>query len=814
MTVFTIIFYLLQVLICFKPSARRIIFPVMLFASLTNASDWFTFDFGEEINQELHHLVNPSLLDSILNPLINKNCYVILRNHLNTDLILSNIPTLSMNWILTDYTEFLKKGKLFGETAWISSKTAHNYHDKSDNLNMTTDSCNSRFFIMKPLTEEFCLHADPCAKLRRQRWALDGRPGNCNIQIDFILPATWLVHLYWQPLSEYTTSNWEPTMPQIHLLLRITQETSTLNNDLLRNWNKWKQCKNLWKEASMVINYVVHIKVGTQATYEIYKVEFDQDKMSSHVILPAEWNKLKGTKLKDFDLANRDFHKWDMSSSKSPGFENTRISPFLSECVIDVSHRSYLEGESGIETRTGKMDRANAHILQLIMGNFSYIDQYGYLCIHSGKYDSSYYTLASPATYFHIETFNERKNRTTIPSMVISNPLLNIRFVVCGDRGKSSHAFHQLTNAFEIGSWLGIIIALLAGAYCLSCLRRDTISNPISVTVLEIFKVIVEQGNPFEQIAAINATLKYIIISILLTGIVLSNSYKNTNVYNMVQPRLPLRYQTIEQLLQGNFQFYSRLAMVIYRVKYKYGPRYSVGKSREWQTRYFVTHVHEYHRTLDSKISELDIQISYNLEFHPEEYIDWTKYTYRKKSTKDPGSVNEHPAVPEKLLSQLSNVKRSGLRIGMPKSEALKSKYTKWEEWCLLSELRKCTRMVVFLPEVVAKIYKMLFQATSNDRLDIGTEVIKRNMTGISFKGMIKRSTQARHRAIQQAGILMRWEKLYRFDLNKEASNDRNQVTPAKLSGHILVIFTVFFVGNILSIVAYCTELCLLFQID
>lgn len=41
-------------------------------------------------------------------------------------------------------------------------------------------------------------------------------------------------------------------------------------------------------------------------------------------------------------------------------------------------------------------------------------------------------------------------------------------------------------------------------------------------------------------------------------GIVLSNAYKNSNVYNMVTPRQPVLYKKFRELLEDKFQVYTR----------------------------------------------------------------------------------------------------------------------------------------------------------------------------------------------------------------------------------------------------------------
>lgn len=48
----------------------------------------------------------------------------------------------------------------------------------------------------------------------------------------------------------------------------------------------------------------------------------------------------------------------------------------------------------------------------------------------------------------------------------------------------------------------------------------------------------------------------------LLAGIILSNAYKNTNVYNMVIPRKTILYKEFAELVYGGFTLYTRSHLI------------------------------------------------------------------------------------------------------------------------------------------------------------------------------------------------------------------------------------------------------------
>lgn len=56
---------------------------------------------------------------------------------------------------------------------------------------------------------------------------------------------------------------------------------------------------------------------------------------------------------------------------------------------------------------------------------------------------------------------------------------------------------------------------------------------------------------------------------ILLVGTILSNAYKNDNVYNMVVPRKPVLYSEFSELVRDNFKIYTKSFKVNFEQSFK-----------------------------------------------------------------------------------------------------------------------------------------------------------------------------------------------------------------------------------------------------
>lgn len=104
--------------------------------------------------------------------------------------------------------------------------------------------------------------------------------------------------------------------------------------------------------------------------------------------------------------------------------------------------------------------------------------------------------------------------------------------------------FQELTMIFWI--WMLIVIFLVAVAVPLYC--QHEVLN-FTGHVLSLVKVILEQGDPFQNTIIEEARLWSVTGSFLLMGIVLSNAYKSTSVYNIIIPHMPVPYQNFSELI-------------------------------------------------------------------------------------------------------------------------------------------------------------------------------------------------------------------------------------------------------------------------
>lgn len=102
--------------------------------------------------------------------------------------------------------------------------------------------------------------------------------------------------------------------------------------------------------------------------------------------------------------------------------------------------------------------------------------------------------------------------------------------------------------------WLIIFFSLASIVIIMKRFSKD-IKLEISQASISVLRGILEQGDKILE----RRELRKVTALFILMGVVLSNGYKNSNVYNMVSPRKPLPYEHIRELFRDNFTLYSIL---------------------------------------------------------------------------------------------------------------------------------------------------------------------------------------------------------------------------------------------------------------
>lgn len=765
-------------------------FPVMVILLLMSNStlqlNVHTFD---DVLQGLKQTPHPKVLETVFAPFSNKHCYAIVRNHLNADLVHSTIPSINQRFIPKLGIVRFDLGAFYVLTEWIPVNSGYKHVNAVSHSANTTTGCNSMYFVAT--VPVYSNQIQPCISIQNNIWGLSGRPGNCKIIIDFLMPSFMTKNNRYYPLSEKISSHWAPSLPQIEILFPILRANSNRNNSLIADWVRVKQ-STPEQRPTIHVNYVIYIPVNETQVLEVFKVRFvvSEQVFKNEKIILSAWSSLKTTAMKDLDIESEmQLHHWYLGESTyglvgDQQIPKTRIPTSLFFCSADLSPNTLLGGEFANQKRVFMMDTAHAHIVQLLMGNFSY-----YPCFTQEEESPSYV-----ASNIYIYPYDENGNLSILPLLILNNSLLNFRFIVSTDRGSQQHEFYQLTNAFEFQAWLLILVTLFAATVGLSQLQNMFKYHKFADSVVQMYSMIVEQGTPFPTRITTSWRNRFLLVCVLLAGIVLSNAYKNVNVYKMTQARSPLKYQLLEELMNDSFILCSRIGIAQFYVKHWRSKDF---KYHEWRTAYATPT--GFHGSPSGLLTLFGFEISayYQLEF----------------TFDDPQETNFNlPIVP--IMPHAESIRMLVASLGittetryLPKNWQIRMTYRSMEDRALLGTLRSNSKVAVLMPEVLAIKYKKMFRVNRWERLDMGREILKTSPSAIRYGGAIKRSNLERIHTIQESGMLQKWESLYSFDVNKEAATEREDVFAANLQGNILIIFVLLFVGIQVAILFFCIEI-------
>lgn len=106
--------------------------------------------------------------------------------------------------------------------------------------------------------------------------------------------------------------------------------------------------------------------------------------------------------------------------------------------------------------------------------------------------------------------------------------------------------------------WILIIVSLTNVTPCVPAVVSGKEVQGLTDTGFRCLKVLLEQGSPFPNQITRFQHLRLLTGAYILGCIVISNGYKNTNIYTMIILREPLKHESFHELVDANFMIYTR----------------------------------------------------------------------------------------------------------------------------------------------------------------------------------------------------------------------------------------------------------------
>lgn len=407
--------------------------------------------------------------------------------------------------------------------------------------------------------------------------------------------------------------------------------------------------------------------------------------------------------------------------------------------------------------------------------------------------------------YFHVwlEFVPFVRKLRTFPYFV-QDELSTMRFISCGERGLTSLPFEELTNVFDKWIWLSIFISMISVTIALSS-QFETKTERWSKFMVSV-KVLLEQGNPFQDSVTNDARMRWIAGFFLMMGIVLSNSYKNTNVHNMIAPRKPIPYEYFKELIQDNFSVFTRVELV--RISDQVEDE-EIPKWIKFMSRFFtesgpidVLERDEYALLIISEVATVvsSLKDAYNRLYSWDN--DGKKFAFGNSSLIRSGIQNKSEFIIS-VSGELEDVVTAehpqidNYNISSREQALLKSfkDFKKIEETLLLNALRRCDKISLVLPEHLCYTYLRNVSTGKSrpaSKVFVGKESFRDVEWLFELNGNLPADIFKRIKGIHEAGL---WERWLRIVKRKEVVRRFFKVVAATMDGNIILIFALWMIG-------------------
>lgn len=649
-----------------------------------------------------------------------------------------------------------------------------------------------------------------CIGLIFSEMVVSSKPWNCELHAHisppinlFVPPAAsgnYIKHkgLLYPPIWIFQKSDMyrypmPSTIPEYILLVSYQTVSTQLSDEILFVW-----AKNV---VESFLNYEAFHKLDATNIRILYLRAFKSNLVpdSANVIPPTLFELVVCYSCSSRQNHNASLMKLEIKMENQIHFVNERVISRQSSSRTTSLKISQLDFLSGVEERYmltgfkycpvkrlqklygGVKDFPVLFLVDLwltILGNHSYTvyeDGFGVKSCRNGKRQPQFgetdYIL--DLTVF---TDNAIEQVGDPYPMVLSDSQFGMHFVTCGSAELALPVFEELLSSFDKYTWLLILLSVssfflmsLANLPCYSI--KHALEN-----LLDIFAILVEKPSftitKFKETHPATA-----IIFCAAMGVVISNGYRNTNVYKMAQPRIrhPLDY--LSQLIERNYNIYSPALQISVNNTYNLvHPNHLIELSNYSNGVYFYSDIY-----IRSELSNI-------------------RHGNHSKLLEHSKIYPEGRALFDDFLHTYSDV---GVVTWY---HHLKQQFLESQEEKMWKELCGCNKTAFILPQYkcAAALVAVEKACPGNLPVTVGINPLSNSLLIFTLTGILPPHI-IRHLKLSKESGVLEWitsvmEIYFDFSLSEKP-------TATKLQGNVIVIFTLFLAGVLLSIVTLVLEI-------
>lgn len=472
--------------------------------------------------------------------------------------------------------------------------------------------------------------------------------------------------------------------------------------------------------------------------------------------------------------------------------------------ILEYCGRTKIQSTSLVE----RVAHGYAHIWLRIMGNYTVS---GILTTCSATQDFpnlKQWNISRTPIAFH---FGPYPKSLLIFPYFANDHVSHVNFLSCG-KGKYGHLpFEELINAYDAWVWLSIIVSTLAVASSLK-VSQDS-RKQVAEIWMGTINIFLEQGDRLAE----TKTMRIIVGIYLLMGIVLSNGYKNTNVYNMISHRKPIPYEYFEQLMRDNFSIYTRITAL------------DIGIPNSWNNTVLLEgldagcgsfHMVYHDNLMIILISEIADIMNRLWQALAETTIWLDGNTYVKSVqnfTMDKIEVRTHSKVVSNMQQMAESVHQHALQFFQEGNVTIETfanltsvelgRIVEVDGESLRHELQGCSNVAVILPDHVCHEYFRSLKMENRENMFVGKESYSEVNWMFTLEGVLPPFLPSRIKSAHETGLWERWKPAW---VTTAGMYGKGPV-PANLAGNVVIIFIIWVTGQVLASLSFmCEGMCFL----
>lgn len=726
-------------------------------------------------------------LNNYLIPLGNQNCFVVLNNFENVDLPKFSHPVMISSSELFVHINNTHYGNQVSEFFWLPPSLHYKVASGTDSCQMSKFLVHNTFYAV-------------CLKINLNHYAPFIKPWNCEAYFDLFPNLPYFYSVWGPPYSskrfyKFTSINtvFPSSMPVTNIIVGVESIQTHL-----RSFQSMMYAAML--ENSMhtyeTFFYAVAQRVDSNKLIFLPSGYIQELKLvtMSHKGYLSDTEIL--VKVSDFALSSEALNSLTRWTSASPSNEilawkldNDYLGSrqqMLCQSLLLCTNPLEITG-----TPQDRLIQLNANVWFSIFQNYSIRISDDLSCIN-GKLLRTIKDKSTEREFFYlIWTYMELfLTAFSIYAVKYQDDINNLRFISCGKTTKESLLFGELINIYDYWVW-GFIVASAFGISITFTKAGDRAT--FFIQNLDTLQILVGQGG-FRNRIMKRTCLTFAAAAFLFMSMIISEGYKNSNLYNIISPRKSIPKESFQEIVKDNFTVYTTSNTLEFRM-----PEYE-------NAEIFVDEV----MNVDHSIASEAVYVASEVLKLEEKYKYQIKYkrlleAHSKLIPPLAAKMNETVVSNSNWFQDNYSEEDPDLNI-TSRLRNLEESVKAWEKNTIFSFLKDCDRVALILPYHMCTNYAKKLSFSDEKHVSVGKEIYQTASSGVTLVGLIPLYIVRRIQGIEMAGIWDWHSYVVQIGPEFKSGSEPDRPTKATMKGNVLVVFLLLPVGFVTACVRILFE--------